>query len=199
MSTQSISTILDGLTTTAGASERLTLRSMLDALGERAFALGMLLFALPSCIPMVPPIPLISGLLIAVLAAQMIAGWRTPWLPRRLLDWSVDRAEAARVLGRARPFIQRVERMLSPRAVTLTTPPGLRLTAVALFLFALALVVAAPFIGQIPLGIAIALVGIGVTERDGVVVIIGLAIGALGVAISAGFVAALVAGAMAVF
>lgn len=197
MSRQSISTILDGLTT-AGASERLTLRSMLDALGERAFALGILLFALPSCIPMVPPIPLISGLLIAVLAAQMIAGWRTPWLPRKLLDWSVDRSEAARVLARARPFIARVERVLSERAVTLTTPPGLRLTALALFFFALALIVAAPFIGQIPLGIAIALVGIGVTERDGVVVIAGLALGALGVAISAGFVAAIVAGAIAV-
>ncbi|OJY33897.1 MAG: exopolysaccharide biosynthesis protein exod [Rhizobiales bacterium 65-9] len=185
--------------TSASAGDRLTLRSMLDALGERAFALGMLLFALPSCIPMVPPIPLISGLLIAVLAAQMVAGWRTPWLPRRLLDWSVDRTEAARVLGRARPFIRRIEGMLSPRAVTLTVLPGLRLTALALLLFALALLVAAPFIGQIPLGVAIALVGIGITERDGVVVIVGLAIGAVGVAISAGFVAAVVAGAMAVF
>jgi len=198
VSNHSISTILDGLTS-ASAGDRLTLRSMLDALGERAFALGMLLFALPSCIPMVPPIPLISGLLIAVLAAQMVAGWRTPWLPRRLLDWSVDRTEAARVLGRARPFIRRIEGMLSPRAVTLTVLPGLRLTALALLLFALALLVAAPFIGQIPLGVAIALVGIGITERDGVVVIVGLAIGAVGVAISAGFVAAVVAGAMAVF
>lgn len=168
-------------------------------LGERAFALGMLLFALPNCIPMAPPIPFISGLFIAFLAAQLAAGWRTPWLPRRMLDWSVNRADAARMLERAQPFIRRVERMLAQRAVTLTVPPGLRLVGLAIFLFALALLVAAPIVGQIPLGIAIALTGIGITERDGVVVIIGLAIGALGVAISVGFIAAIIATAFAIF
>lgn len=172
---------------------------MLDMLGERAFALAMLLFALPNCIPMVPPIPLISGLLIAFFAVQMIAGRRTPWLPRALLDWSVDRADAARVLDRARPFIARIERVLSQRAEALTVPPGLRLVGVALFFFAIALLVAAPIVGQIPLGVAIALAGIGITERDGVVVIAGLAIGAIGVAISVGFVAAIVAAAIAIF
>ncbi len=198
MSAQSISDILTGLTAPA-PSGRLSLRSVFEALGERAFALAMLLLALPNCIPMVPPIPLVCGLLIAFLAAQMIAGRRSPWLPRALLDWSVDRADAARVIEQARPFIRRLERILEPRAVTLTVSPGVRLVAVALFLFALSLLVAAPIVGQIPLGIAIALAAIGVTERDGWVVLAGLAIGALGTAISVGFVAALVAGAMAIF
>jgi len=198
VTTHAISDILAGLTA-AGPKEQLTLRSVLDALGERAFALMMLLLALPNCIPMVPPIPLVCGLLIAFLAAQMIAGRRSPWLPRVLLEWSIDRGDAARVVERARPFIQRLERVLAERAVTLTVSPGLRVVAVALFVFALALLVAAPIIGQIPLGIAIALTGIGVTERDGWVVLIGLAVGAFGMAISVGFVAAIVAGAMAIF
>ncbi len=198
MSAHSISAILAGVT--AGSPDgRLTLRAILDALGERAFALIMLLLALPNCIPMVPPIPLICGLLIAFLAAQMVAGRRSPWLPRVLLDWSVDRADAARVLDRARPFIERLERVLSPRLVAVTVAPGLRVVGAWLLLFALALLVAAPIIGQIPLGIAIALAGVGITERDGAVVLAGLAVGAVGVAISVGFVAAIVAGAMAIF
>ena len=192
-----ISDILSGLT--ASPARRLTLRAILDALGERGFALMMLLLALPNCIPMVPPIPLLCGLLIAFLAAQMVAGRRTPWLPRLLLDWSVDRDDAARVLDRARPFIRRVERVLSPRITALTFPPGLRVVALLLLLFALALLVAAPIVGQIPLGIAIALAGIGITERDGAVVLAGIAIGSIGVAISVGFVAAIVAGLMAIF
>ncbi|MET0606717.1 MAG: exopolysaccharide biosynthesis protein [Beijerinckiaceae bacterium] len=198
MSTQAISDILTGLTA-ASPRDRLTLRSVLDTLGERAFALMMLLLALPNCIPMVPPVPLLCGLLIAFLAVQMMAGRRSPWLPRALLDWSVDSADAARVVERARPFILRVERYLSPRATAITQQPGLRVVAIGLFLFAAALLVAAPIVGQIPLGIAIALVGIGVTERDGAVVLVGLAVGAFGIAISVGFVAAIVAGAMAIF
>ncbi|WP_342361621.1 exopolysaccharide biosynthesis protein [Terrarubrum flagellatum] len=177
----------------------MTLRAVLDALGERAFALAMLLLALPNCIPMVPPVPLVCGLLIAVLAAQMMAGLRTPWLPRALLDFSVNRAEAARVVDKARPFISRLEKVLDRRVLVLTVSPGLRLVAAALLLFAIALLVAAPIVGQIPLGIAIALTGVGITERDGVVVIAGLAVGAIGVAISIGFIAAIVAGLMAIF
>ena len=198
MSSQSISAILSGLTA-ARAGSRLTLGSILDALGERGFALLMLLLALPNCIPMAPPVPFLCGLLIAVLAAQMAAGRRTPWLPRAILDLSVDAGDAARMVEKARPFIQRIERMLDARAQTLTVAPGVRVVAVALLFFALALLVAAPIVGQIPLGIAIALTGIGITERDGVVVMAGLVLGSVGVAVSVGFVAAVVAGAIAIF
>lgn len=198
VSTKNISATLDGLTD-AGREDRLTLRAILDALGERSFALLLLLLALPNCIPMVPPVPLFCGLLIGFLAVQMIAGRRTPWLPRRLLAWSVDRADAARVLEKARPFIRRLERFLTPRITALAMGRGLQLVGAFLLLFAVALLVAAPIVGQIPLGLAIALIGVGVTEGDGAVVLAGIIVGATGVAISVGFVAAIIAGAMAIF
>ena len=44
---------------------------------------------------------------------------------------------------------------------------------VALLAFSLALVTAAPVIGQIPLGLAVCLVGLGLVERDGYVVVGG--------------------------
>ncbi|MFC6048516.1 exopolysaccharide biosynthesis protein, partial [Methylobacterium hispanicum] len=64
---------------------------------------------------------------------------------------------------------------------------------------AMALIVAAPIIGQIPLGLAVCLVGLGLVERDGVVVIAGLVVGTAGVALNAGFVYAIVAGLMSLF
>ena len=42
-----------------------------------------------------------------------------------------------------------------------------------------------------PLGIAVCLVGLGLVERDGVLVIAGLVIGGLGLALNAGFVYAI--------
>ena len=56
-----------------------------------------------------------------------------------------------------------------------------------ILVLALGLVVAAPFIGQIPLGFAVCLVGLGLVERDGLLIIVGAVCGALGLVLSAGF------------
>ncbi len=70
---------------------------------------------------------------------------------------------------------------------------------VALLAFSLALVTAAPVIGQIPLGLAVCLVGLGLVERDGYVVVGGLAVGMVGTSLSLGFVFAVIASATAIF
>jgi len=68
----------------------------------------------------------------------------------------------------------------------------------SLLAFALALVFAAPFIGQIPLGIAVCLLGLGMVERDGVVVAAGFVVGLVGSVLSLGFILALITGANAI-
>ncbi|MGL4494814.1 MAG: exopolysaccharide biosynthesis protein [Beijerinckiaceae bacterium] len=177
-----------------GHGETIRFGSILEVLGTRAFALLMVLFALPNCIPMVPPIPLISGLLIAGLAVQLVAGWRTPWLPRRIRNYEVKTAEVKRLVERATPMIHRLERFARPRLSFFEWAPFVRLIGIAVLIMALSLLVAAPIIGQIPLGLAIALVGVGLVERDGVLVTTGFIIGAIGVAISASFIFAIILG-----
>jgi hypothetical protein len=70
----------------------------------------------------------------------------------------------------------------------------MRLMGVLLFLLSMGLLFAPPLVGQIPLGIAVCLVGLGLVERDGVVVLGGLAIGSFGLTLSLSFVYAVVAG-----
>ncbi|MBX9875363.1 MAG: exopolysaccharide biosynthesis protein, partial [Beijerinckiaceae bacterium] len=52
----------------------------------------------------------------------------------------------------------------------------------------------APFIGQIPLGLAVCLVGLGLVERDGLLILAGAAFGAVGLVLSAGFAYAIFSG-----
>ena len=188
-----ISRILALVADPAGA-ERLSVREIMDALGERGFAIFVVLLGLPNIIPMVPPIPLVCGLLIGLVSAQMIWGRRTPWLPRRLLDRTISRSEARRVVSRLLPWVQRVERVCRPRLAVFSTPVASRVVGVLLFAFSLGLVFAAPIIGQIPLGVAICLVGLGIVEKDGVVVLAGAVIGSLGISLTLGFAIALVSG-----
>jgi hypothetical protein len=166
------------------------------ALGGRAYALLLVFLGLPNCLPMPPPIPLVCGLLILFVAAQMLIGMERPWLPQRVLNLSTTREAASRLAGRAVPWLSWLERFAKPRFAVLQTEMGLRIVGGIVTLCALALLVAAPFIGQIPLGIAICLIGLGLVERDGLIIAIGTVFGVIGVVFSIGFVWAIIVGLM---
>jgi hypothetical protein len=182
-----------------GDSPSISVRDIVSALGDRAFALLIVVLALPSCLPMPPPIPLISGLLLAVVALQIAVGRRAPWMPKVLLDKSVERADVARAVDRALPWLERLERLAKPRFAIFDSAPAMRLVGIFVLAFALALLFAAPFLGQIPLGIAMCLVGLGLVERDGAVVMAGMLVGVVGASLSLGFVFAVASGAAAIF
>ena len=172
---------------------------IVGVLQDRAFALLVVLLGLPNCLPMPPPIPFVCGLLLALVAAQIAAGMPAPWLPKVLLRKSLPQEAVARAVTRALPTLQRLERWSRPRMAFLETPLAFRFIGFLLIALALGLLVAAPIIGQIPLGLAVCLVGLGLVERDGIVVVGGLAIGAIGLALSFGFIYAVVAGIEHVF
>jgi hypothetical protein len=171
-------------------------RDMVDALGERAYALLLVILGLPNCLPMPPPIPLVCGLLVLFVAIQMLLGLTSPWLPQRVLNLSTTRDAASRVTRRAMPWLIFMERYARPRLAVLQTRAGFQIVGALVLICALALLVAAPFVGQIPLGIAICLIGLGLVERDGLIIAIGAFFGAVGVVFSVGFVWAIVTGLM---
>jgi hypothetical protein len=174
--------------------ERLTVREIMAVLQDRAFALLIVLLGLPNCLPMPPPIPLVCGLLLALVAIQIIFGRDAPWLPRQLLNRSVARTDVERAVGRAIPVFRRLERFSRPRMTFLDTPLTMRLMGAVILVLALGLLFAPPFVGQIPLGLAVCLVGLGLVERDGLVVVGGLILGSIGLTLSLGFVYAIFTG-----
>jgi hypothetical protein len=182
------------LSLAAHGGDRQTVGEIMAVLRDRAFALLVVLLGLPNCLPMPPPIPLVCGILLAFVALQIAAGRQAPWLPRAVLLRSVRQSDVSRAAERAVPVFQRLERWSRPRLLLIGTGSAMRVIGLLLLALALGLLVAAPVVGQIPLGLAVCLVGLGLVERDGVVVLGGLTIGAIGVALSAGFVYAVVAG-----
>jgi hypothetical protein len=174
--------------------ERLTVREIMAVLQDRAFALLIVLLGLPNCLPMPPPIPLVCGLLLALVAVQIVFGRDAPWLPKQLLNRSVARTDVERAVGRAMPAFRRLERISRPRMTFLDTPVAMRIMGAVVLVLALGLLFAPPFVGQIPLGLAVCLVGLGLVERDGLVVVGGLVIGSIGLTLSLGFVYAIFTG-----
>lgn len=181
----------------AGVGPRVSVRSIIATLGERGFALLIVGLGLPNCLPMPPPIPLLCGLLLIFVAMQMVLGWQIPWLPAFVLDKSVSRSTMANFVDRALPWVQKLERVAQPRLGLFESHVAFRLIGAALMMFSLALVFAAPFIGQVPLGVAVVLIGLGLVERDGLLVLAGMAAGCIGTMFSLGFILALANGAAA--
>jgi len=179
----------------SGPGERLTVADILAVLRDRAYALLVVLLGLPNCLPMPPPIPLVCGFLLAFVAIQIVIGRPTPWLPRVLLNRSIARADVERAVARAMPILARLERFSRPRMTVFESGVAFRLMGLLLLVLSIGIVFALPpFVGQIPLGIAVCLVGLGLVERDGLVVLGGLALGSIGLTLSAGFVYAVVTG-----
>ena len=172
----------------AGADERLSVGWILSGLGDRSFSILIVLLGLPNCIPMPPPIPLLCAFLLIAVGMQMLIGLRAPWLPGYVLNRSVARTDFVRASEKALPWLQKLELYTRPRLQWFSN--GAAELAIGLLLIALAigLVLAAPFIGQIPWGIAVCLVGLGLVERDGVLIIAAVAVGAVAAFLSAGFV-----------
>lgn len=181
------------VTLAAQPSDRLTVGDIVAVLRGRAFALLVVLLGLPNCLPMPPPIPLVCGLLLALVAAQIAAGRAAPWLPQALMHRSVAKADVVRAVNRALPVLYRLERWSKPRMTHLQSAVAARAIGFMLLALSFGLLVAAPIIGQIPLGIAVCFVGLGLVERDGVMVLAGLVIGAFGLSLSVSFAYAIVA------
>jgi hypothetical protein len=161
-----------------GESERIRLGDVVRALAHRGHGLLLLLFALPNLVPLyLPGLAAIFSLPLAIVSTQMLLGRRQPWLPAAVLDRSLARADYERLVGRSAPWLARLERVLRPRLVGLTDPIGQRLVGLLCLALSLLLALPVPFT-NIPLALPIALMGLALIARDGLLVMIGSALGA---------------------
>jgi hypothetical protein len=155
---------------------RVSLGELFDRMGERAFGLLLLLLALPCCLPFVYGLPQIVSLPMLMLAAQMAAGRPSPWLPESLRRRDFSVAAALDVVRRSRRYLQMAEWFASPRMAFVTGVFASRITGALLLIPAFSIMVPLPLTNTVP-GIAVAIVSIGLLERDGLFVIGGMVLG----------------------
>lgn len=156
--------------------EAVTLGWILDQLSERAFGLFLLILALPCCIPFLYGVPQVVSLPLMFVSAQIVAGRRSPWLPAKLSAREVAKSSLSDLAARAGPWLRRIEALSKPRMGALTRPPLDRIVGLALVLFSASIMVPLPGTNTVP-GFAVALVAMGLLQRDGLLVIVGSVLG----------------------
>lgn len=148
------------------------LSEIIALLGKRSFGIVLVLFGLPNLLP-IPGLPMLCGVIVGVVAFQMLLGKESLVLPGWLANRKVNRRDLQRVLEKAEPTLRWFERIMRPRMLFLTNALAQQVLGFVVLLLALALMAPIPFFGGIPPGIAVTLFGLAMTERDGVFVIAG--------------------------
>jgi len=154
--------------------ERLSLQDLIDGLGERSFGFLLLLFGV-ACAIAPPGFATLFSVPLLFFGLQMLAGYRTPWLPRSIAKRDFSKVDLEKTIRRAVPAMRWVETICKPRLQFLIGSIGERL--LGLLVFVLAVVIALPGPGtNFPPGVAIAFMSIAIIERDGLLVLVGVLI-----------------------
>ena len=164
--------------------ERVTFREILLGLKHRAFGFTLLIFALPCCLPMPPGIPTVCGIALVIIALNLIAARQRLWLPSAIADKSISRSDLRRIVARAAPYLERLEKVCKPRLGIVTESVGKVLIGIVIFALGVIMILPIPFLGNMPPGFAATLIAIGMTERDGLVVLIGTIVSGVAIAVA---------------
>lgn len=156
--------------------QTVTLRELMDSVGEQGLLLICAVASLPFLIPVsIPGISTVFGAAIILISLAITAN-RLPWLPKKILDRKLDAQKLIPALEKGIGVVSRLDRFLKPRLAALTNGTlinrinGLAITfAGVLLMFPLGLV---PFSNTLP-GIAILLLATGMIQRDGAMVLGG--------------------------
>jgi len=155
---------------------RITLGELTDGMQERAFGLLLLLLALPCGLPFVYVLPQIVALPMIVLVFQMAMGRSTPLLPEALRARELPIARFLGVVAQARRYGCWLENLSHTRPRFLTSALGARVTGAWLLIPCLSVLVPMPLTNTVP-GVAVAVSAVGLIERDGIFVILGIIAG----------------------
>lgn len=152
--------------------DRISVHDMVETMRARAFGALLLIFAFPNILPTPPGTAGILGLPLIFLSAQMMLGL-DPWLPGVIARRSMARSTFQALVLRITPWLLRAERLLRARMQLLAHPRAQRILGALCLIVSIALVLPVPFANMAP-SIALCLIGLGVLERDGLWIVLGI-------------------------
>lgn len=182
-----LSYILRNLADEGDPADDISVAAIRDAMGDRSFAALLVLFAALNGIPTPPGSSLILSLPLILVSAQMVMGYQAPWLPRRVLTRSVTRMRFRSAATRLVPWLERLEGLVKPRGWPFAPGGGDRLIGAVTLLLSIVLFLPIPFGNFLP-SLAIAAIGLALSERDGIMLSAGIVTGVLALIVIGGVV-----------
>lgn len=171
-------TFLDGI----DGADSVSIDDIQDAVGRRAFGPLLLVFAVIVLSPVggIPGVPTVFGIIVVLLAGQLLIGRKQFWLPRAIRDREIEADRLRAGIERTRPAVARIDKVIRPRVTVLTGQAGAYCIAACCVVLAsfLPVLELLPFAAAAPAA-AIAAFALALVAHDGLFAVIGY-VGAAG-------------------
>ncbi len=156
---------------------------ILEDQGQGSFGWSILLFAVVNLLPLPLGSNVVTAIPLLLLTGQMALGFSHVRLPAFISRRQVPRRGFQRVVMRMRPLLRPIEKIIRPRHPQFFTRRAERLIGGVMFIISAALFLPIPFSGLLSAS-ALLVAAMGLIERDGVVTMIGLAMGAFALTVT---------------
>lgn len=174
---ESIEDVLECVEEAGATDERVSVGEIVHRIGEGAFPPLMLAPALVVVTPASAIIGLSTfcGMIVALVAFQMVIGRDRLWLPAFILNRTVRQQRLERILGHIERPARFIDRLTRRRLTILVDPPMARLWALICLLLSLII----PVLELVPMSstiiaATISLFALAMLARDGLLVVVGL-------------------------
>ena len=165
--------------------EAMTVGEIKNALHERGFGILMAIAALPICLPIpVPPgYTTFFSIPLFIFSVQMTLGMQAPWLPAWIEKKSIKRLYLEKIVAKLNPWLKKIENRMQPRMTYIGVHTWERIIGIFSFVFALSIALPLPLTNFAP-GWGILVMSLGLLNRDGVTILIGMIIGTIGIGLT---------------
>lgn len=171
-----LSELIEKMTDVTEQSERVSVKDVLHCIGTRSLGPLLLVTGLITLAPVIgdiPGVPTIMGILVLLMAGQLLFHRKHLWLPQWLLKRSISHNKMQKMLDWSRKPARFVDRYTHPRMTKLIEGKGQYLVALVCILIALAL----PLMEVVPFsanfaGLALASFGLALISRDGALALV---------------------------
>ncbi len=165
-----------------------SLDELMSAMGRSSIAFAILILSLPALTPIPGPFGLVFGSCLAIVSLQIIAGFRRIWLPQFLGRRQISGSTIDLMVRYTAPMIARVETLLRKNRMRhFAGPRAQAFLGVPVLLLAIAVALPIPFGNLLPVA-ALVMIALGLMERDGLVAILGVAMGVVALGATGGLV-----------
>lgn len=178
--------LLGKLAEAGDQGEEVSVRELRDAIGRRSFAPLLLLVSLVGLTPVaiMPGMPSFLAVMIGFIAAQIILGYDSIWLPRRVLDRKIERKKLDKAVKMLQRGARIIDKAIRPRLTVLTDRPFSYVIALICLLLAISAppLEFVPFIDA-PLWVALVAFSLALVAHDGALAIAAFILTAAGIAL----------------
>lgn len=178
-----LSDVLRGILTNNPGVQTFSVERILASIGDGGFEASLMLFSIPAIVPIPRPMGMVA-LPTGAIAAQMMAGREQIKLPRFIRKKSISRRALAVAIHAILPVLEAAEKVVRPRWTWVNHSIWRRL--IGLFVLLMVVAIAFPLFGFNAFHAAsIFVIALGMAEKDGLAVMLGVVAGALSLAFMA--------------